>query len=175
MAAGGDPQANQTSIQREEHLCMALWGGLSPKGPSRFRGDLGPVAQPYTPDRVAKIKTVVGRCIVVRAGKGNKDRYTGLPAAVKEPLRRHLQAVKRQHEEDLKRGLGRVVLPNALERKYPSTREIFDQYPILAQPHKYRVKSKYSSENPRQKHSFARSSVQGRRIPASPQVSITHS
>jgi len=29
-----------------------------------------------------------------------------------------LQAVKRQHEEDLKRGLGRVALPNALERKY---------------------------------------------------------
>jgi len=58
--------------------------------------------------------------IVVRAGKGNKDRYTMLPAAVMEPLRKHLQAVKRQHEEDLKRGLGRVALPDALERKYPN-------------------------------------------------------
>jgi integron integrase len=58
--------------------------------------------------------------IVVRAGKGNKDRYTILPAVVVEPLRKHVQAVKRQHEEDLKRGLGRVVLPDALERKYPS-------------------------------------------------------
>lgn len=56
--------------------------------------------------------------IVIRAGKGDKDRYTMLPGAVKEPLIRHLQAVKRQHEEDLKRGLGRVALPNALERKY---------------------------------------------------------
>jgi integron integrase len=56
--------------------------------------------------------------IIVRAGKGDKDRYTMLPGAVKEPLLRHLQAVKRQHEEDLKRGLGRVALPNALERKY---------------------------------------------------------
>ncbi|MFQ5830886.1 MAG: tyrosine-type recombinase/integrase, partial [Candidatus Methylomirabilia bacterium] len=45
--------------------------------------------------------------IVVRAGKGNRDRYTVLPVAVKEPLRRQLQAVKRQHEEDLNRGLGR--------------------------------------------------------------------
>jgi integron integrase len=58
--------------------------------------------------------------IVVRAGKGNKDRYTMLPAAVVEPLREHLQALKRRHEEDLKRGLGRVALPNALERKYPT-------------------------------------------------------
>src|SRR3990167_1528638 len=34
--------------------------------------------------------------IVVRAGKGDKDRYTMLPAAAKDPLLRHLQAVKRQ-------------------------------------------------------------------------------
>jgi len=58
--------------------------------------------------------------IVVRGGKGDKDRYTALPAAVKEPLLRHLHAVKRQHEEDLRKGLGRVALPNALERKYPN-------------------------------------------------------
>jgi len=58
--------------------------------------------------------------IVVRAGKGNKDRYTMLPAAAKDPLLRHLQAVKRQHEEDLRQGLGRVSLPDALERKYPN-------------------------------------------------------
>jgi integron integrase len=57
--------------------------------------------------------------IVVRAGKGNKDRYTMLPAA-KEPLLRHLQAVKRQHQEDVKQSLGRVSLPDALERKYPN-------------------------------------------------------
>lgn len=56
--------------------------------------------------------------VVVRAGKGDKDRYTMLPAAVKQPLWRHLQAVKRQHEDDLRSGLGRVALPNALERKY---------------------------------------------------------
>lgn len=58
--------------------------------------------------------------IVVRAGKGDKDRYTTLPAAVKEALLRHLEAVKRQHQNDLRRGLGCVVLPNALERKYPN-------------------------------------------------------
>jgi hypothetical protein len=36
------------------------------------------------------------------------------------PLYKLLQAVKRLHEEDLQKGLGRVALPNALERKYPS-------------------------------------------------------
>ncbi len=58
--------------------------------------------------------------IVVRAGKGDKDRYATLPAAVKEPILCHLQVVKHQHEDDLKRGLGDVALPNALERKYPN-------------------------------------------------------
>src|SRR3989304_3590598 len=48
--------------------------------------------------------------IVVRAGKGDKDRYTMLPAAAKDPLLRHLQAAKRQHEEDLRQRLGRVRL-----------------------------------------------------------------
>ena len=44
--------------------------------------------------------------IVVRAGKGDKDRHTMLPAAVKEPLTKHLDVVRRQHQRDLERGLG---------------------------------------------------------------------
>ena len=43
-----------------------------------------------------------------------------LPAAVKDPLAEHLELIKQQHERDLEHGLGRVVLPNALERKYPN-------------------------------------------------------
>lgn len=58
--------------------------------------------------------------IVVRAGKGNKDRYTMFPAATQNALRRHLEEVRRQHEEDLRRGLGSVALPDALARKYPN-------------------------------------------------------
>jgi integron integrase len=58
--------------------------------------------------------------ILVRAGKGDKDRHTMLPAAVKETLAKHLQLVKQQHERDLASGLGRVTLPNALDRKYPN-------------------------------------------------------
>ncbi len=58
--------------------------------------------------------------ILVRAGKGNKDRVTMLPTATQEPLVRHLKVVRRQHETDLAQGLGRVELPNALGRKYPT-------------------------------------------------------
>jgi integron integrase len=56
--------------------------------------------------------------IVVRAGKGDKDRHTMLPTVVKEPLAKHLEIMKEQHRRDLERGLGQVALPNALERKY---------------------------------------------------------
>ncbi len=58
--------------------------------------------------------------ILVRGGKGDKDRVTMLPASVKEPLLRHLQAVRRQHEADLERGAGWVELPGAIRRKYPN-------------------------------------------------------
>src|SRR2546426_717970 len=58
--------------------------------------------------------------IVVRAGKGDKDRHTMLPTAIKESLFRHLEAIRRQHQDDVEKGLGRVALPNALERKYPN-------------------------------------------------------
>ena len=58
--------------------------------------------------------------IVIRAGKGDKDRYTMLPTAVKEPLGKHLELIRQQHQRDLERGMGRVALPNALERKYPN-------------------------------------------------------
>lgn len=63
---------------------------------------------------------VTSNQILVRAGKGDKDRHTMLPAAVKEPLAKHLDVIKRLHQRDLERGLGRVALPNALERKYPN-------------------------------------------------------
>jgi integron integrase len=57
--------------------------------------------------------------ILVREGKGNKDRRTMLPAAVKEPLAAHLEHVHQQHQHDLAQGFGRVYVPDALQRKYP--------------------------------------------------------
>ncbi len=58
--------------------------------------------------------------IRVRSGKGDKDRVTMLPAAVKEPLLRHLELVRKQYEADVRSGFSGVFLPYALERKYPN-------------------------------------------------------
>jgi len=58
--------------------------------------------------------------IVVRDGKGQKDRVTMLPQHVKTPLQQHLQDVKHLHTQDLATGGGAVYLPYALERKYPN-------------------------------------------------------
>jgi integron integrase len=57
--------------------------------------------------------------ITVRQGKGQKDRVTMLPGALLEPLQDHLRRVRRQHEADLKSGLGQAPMPDALARKYP--------------------------------------------------------
>jgi integron integrase len=57
--------------------------------------------------------------VVVRDGKGTRDRVTMLPTSLVEPLQIHLRRVKRLHEHDLAHGYGAVYLPFALERKYP--------------------------------------------------------
>ncbi|MGQ0652727.1 MAG: integron integrase [Betaproteobacteria bacterium] len=59
------------------------------------------------------------REIVVRDGKGGRDRVTMLPERLIEPLRAHLEKVRGLHEQDLAEGFGEVYLPHALARKYP--------------------------------------------------------
>ena len=62
-----------------------------------------------------------GKCeILIRDGKGRKDRITMLPSAVKEQLLEHMSAVRILHQRDLDRGAGAVALPDALARKYPN-------------------------------------------------------
>jgi len=58
--------------------------------------------------------------IVVRDGKGAVDRVTMLPEVATESLTRQLASARRLHERDLARGLGRVVLPDAVGVKYPN-------------------------------------------------------
>jgi integron integrase len=58
--------------------------------------------------------------LIVRAGKGDRDRVTMLPEAVKTDLARHLETVRKQHQADLRQGAGWVELPWALARKYPN-------------------------------------------------------
>jgi integron integrase len=60
------------------------------------------------------------REILVRDGKGAKDRVTVLPDRLVGPLRRQLRETERLHALDLQDGCGAVWLPFALERKYPN-------------------------------------------------------
>lgn len=67
--------------------------------------------------------------ILVRDGKGQKDRVTMLPNRLEVPLRRQIDRVRHIHAQDKRRGFGEVHLPFALARKYPSAaRETAWQY-----------------------------------------------
>ncbi len=67
--------------------------------------------------------------LLVRDGKGAKDRVTVLPASLKGPLAEQLEMARLQHQRDLRDGFGSVYLPHALARKYPTApREWMWQY-----------------------------------------------
>lgn len=67
--------------------------------------------------------------IIVREGKGEKDRATMLPASLIQPLKNQITFVKNQHERDLAQGYGSVELPFALSQKYPNVdKELGWQY-----------------------------------------------
>jgi len=61
------------------------------------------------------------REIVIRDGKGSKDRVTMLPENLILPLQAHLIKIKALHERDLDEGFGEVYMPNALSQKYPKS------------------------------------------------------
>jgi integron integrase len=63
--------------------------------------------------------------ILVRAGKGGRDRRTMLPAALVPPISAHLERVRALHDRDLRKGAGAVTLPDALERKLPAASRDF--------------------------------------------------
>jgi integron integrase len=95
--------------------------------------------------------------IVVRDGKGQKDRVTILPQTFQEPLREHLTRVKEQHVTDLTEGFGRVYLWPALERKYPNAgREwtwqyVFPSSRLSIDPRQRKVRRHHLHENALQK------------------------
>jgi integron integrase len=60
------------------------------------------------------------RQIVVRGGKGRKDRVTIMPDSLVESLQKHLVGVRVRHEHALRNGYAGVEMPYALERKYPA-------------------------------------------------------
>jgi integrase len=75
--------------------------------------------------------------ILVRDGKGAKDRITMLPESLAAPLRRHLERVKTIHERDVRDGWGRVAMPQALDRKYPHAPREWRWQWIFPQEHRW--------------------------------------
>jgi integron integrase len=71
------------------------------------------------------------KTIVVREGKGSKDRRTMLPAVAVSPLRAHLEQVRAVYERDLQASRGSVELPGALARKYPGAETSWAWYWIF--------------------------------------------
>ncbi len=69
------------------------------------------------------------RRIIVRAGKGMKDRSVPMPETLVDALKSQIEQVKKQHERDLAAGFGSVYMPNALSRKFPNAdKELRWQY-----------------------------------------------
>jgi integron integrase len=92
-----------------EHLCVALIYGAGLRLLEALQ---------------LRIKDVdiEGQQVIVRDGKGRKDRATVLPATLQPALRQHIDRVREQHAADLCSGAGCVQLPDALRAKYPSAR-----------------------------------------------------
>lgn len=69
------------------------------------------------------------RQVCVRNSKGLKDRMTILPDRLVDALKEHVKKVKKLHDKDLAKGWGEVILPKALDKKYPSAnKELKWQY-----------------------------------------------
>lgn len=81
------------------------------------------------------------REILVRAGKGNKDRRTILPSSVMDELAAHLRRVRKRFERDLERGQVNVELPDALARKYPNASHEWGWQWVFPATRVYRTKA----------------------------------
>ncbi len=96
------------------------------------------------------------RQITVRSGKGGKDRTTMLPEALVPEIARQLARVRELHAQDLARGAGYVLLPDALDRKYPNAaKSLAWQYVFPATRHFVQAETQH-----RCRHHFHESAVQ---------------
>ena len=97
------------------------------------------------------------KTIVIRDGKGKKDRIVPLPGRLRDALKRQIDDVKLQHEQDLQAGFGEVYLPFALAKKYPNAakelrwRYVFPSSKLSADPRSGKVMRHHTHENNLQK------------------------
>jgi len=114
--------------------------------------------------------------IIVRDGKGEKDRVTMLPDVLLPDLQTHLKTVSDIHQQDLKAGYGEVYLPYALARKYPNaSKEWIWQYlfPAIARsadPETKKIRRHHLDESVLQKAIRQTARIVGIDKPVSPHV-----
>ncbi len=85
--------------------------------------------------------------IIVRHGKGDKDRHVMIPQKLVPKIKEQIAVVKNIHQKDLEEGFGKVALPNQLEKKYPTAaKELKWQWLF---PQKNRWKNKETGEEGR--------------------------
>lgn len=94
--------------------------------------------------------------LLVRQGKGQKDRVTMLPRVLHDPLRRQLGKAKAWHAEDMEAGYGAVYLPNALHRKYPNAATEWPWQWVFPSPRR----SKDPRSGTTRRHHLSRSHIQ---------------
>jgi integron integrase len=87
--------------------------------------------------------------LIVRRGKGAKDRMTVLPDAARVSLREHLARARTMHQANLGRGAGRVALPDGLERKLPGASAEWQWQWVFPATRQYRADS---GSEPRRHH-----------------------
>jgi integron integrase len=91
--------------------------------------------------------------IVVRDGKGQKDRVEPLPQRLVAPLQQHLGPVQRLHQADLAQGYGAVYMPHALARKYPQAptewgwQDVFPSARLSVDPRGGAIRRHHAHEN----------------------------
>lgn len=97
------------------------------------------------------------KTIVIRDGKGKKDRVVPLPARLIDALKSQIAKVRLQHEADLQAGFGEVYLPNALAKKYPNAAKelrwkyVFPSSKLSADPRSGKVMRHHMHESILQK------------------------
>lgn len=78
--------------------------------------------------------------IIVRHGKGDKDRHVMLPQKLVPKIKEQIEAVRKIHQKDLEDGWGKVAMPNQLDKKYPTVAKEFKWQWLFPQANRWKNK-----------------------------------